>query len=159
MRVADQFDDRYFTDRIAESPCGGTRTQGRTPGAVLCHAGRRLCGSRPRNQCPARYSMGRESASMLFRVFPRQFWLPIAFGEDHYEECKYDSAGAAVSQHPGGRSSFCGNSERVSNSTNFRCGVCGSEAILSLRLLIDGPPSGSGRNHRRVPRRARPACT
>src|ERR1700678_3219903 len=39
---------------------------------------------------------------------------------------------------------YCENCERVSNSTNFRCGVCGSEAILSLRLLIDGPPSGPG---------------
>jgi len=37
---------------------------------------------------------------------------------------------------------YCETCERVSNSTNFRCGVCGSEAILSLRLLIDGPPSG-----------------
>ncbi len=37
---------------------------------------------------------------------------------------------------------YCENCERVSNSGNFRCGVCGSEAILSLRWLIDGPPSG-----------------
>jgi hypothetical protein len=39
---------------------------------------------------------------------------------------------------------YCENCERVSNSMNFRCGVCGSEALLSLRLLIDGPPSGPG---------------
>jgi len=37
---------------------------------------------------------------------------------------------------------YCENCERVSNSPNFRCGVCGSEAILSLRLLIDGPAGG-----------------
>lgn len=42
------------------------------------------------------------------------------------------------------RAVYCENCERVSNSTNFRCGVCGSEAILSLRWLIDGPPSGPG---------------
>ena len=47
-----------------------------------------------------------------------------------------------VSQHPVEGAVYCEICERVSNSTNFRCGVCGSEAILSLRLLIDGPPGG-----------------
>jgi hypothetical protein len=37
---------------------------------------------------------------------------------------------------------YCENCERVSNSTNARCGVCGSEAVSNLRLLIDGPPNG-----------------
>lgn len=37
---------------------------------------------------------------------------------------------------------YCENCETVSNSTRRRCGVCGSEAIFSLRTLIDGPPSG-----------------
>jgi hypothetical protein len=35
---------------------------------------------------------------------------------------------------------YCENCENVSNSTQRRCGVCGSEAIFSLTTLIDGPP-------------------
>jgi hypothetical protein len=34
---------------------------------------------------------------------------------------------------------YCENCETVSNSDRDRCGVCGSTAILSLLLLIDGP--------------------
>jgi hypothetical protein len=37
---------------------------------------------------------------------------------------------------------YCENCETVSNSTQRRCGHCGSDAILSLKTLIDGPPSG-----------------
>lgn len=39
---------------------------------------------------------------------------------------------------------YCQNCETVSNSTRRRCGVCGSEAIFSLTILIDGPPPGPG---------------
>jgi hypothetical protein len=39
---------------------------------------------------------------------------------------------------------YCENCERVSNSTNARCGVCGSETVSNLRWLIDGPPSDPG---------------
>ena len=35
---------------------------------------------------------------------------------------------------------YCENCETVSNSGRDRCGVCGSEAILSLLHMIDGPP-------------------
>lgn len=35
---------------------------------------------------------------------------------------------------------YCENCETVSNSSLERCGVCGSEAILTLVHLIDGPP-------------------
>ena len=74
--------------------------------------------------------------------FPGSFGCPLLRREDSYEECKDDPAGAAASQQPVEGAVYCENCERVSNSTNFRCGVCGSDAILSLRLLIDGPPSG-----------------
>jgi hypothetical protein len=37
---------------------------------------------------------------------------------------------------------YCENCETVSNSTMGCCGECGSEAILRLAALIDGPPSG-----------------
>ena len=37
---------------------------------------------------------------------------------------------------------YCENCETVSNSTQRRCGHCGSEAIMSLKTLIDGPPDG-----------------
>lgn len=36
---------------------------------------------------------------------------------------------------------YCENCETVSNSGRDRCGVCGSESILSLVRMIDGPPS------------------
>lgn len=39
---------------------------------------------------------------------------------------------------------YCENCETVSNSGRDRCGVCGSEAILSLVHMIDGPPRGPG---------------
>jgi hypothetical protein len=52
---------------------------------------------------------------------------------------------------------YCENCERVSNSTNFRCGVCGSEAILSLRLLIDGPQADLDRG--RLPLAASFRCS
>lgn len=39
---------------------------------------------------------------------------------------------------------YCENCETVSNSGRDRCGVCGSEAILSLVRIIDGPPSNPG---------------
>ncbi len=38
---------------------------------------------------------------------------------------------------------YCENCETVSNSSRERCGVCGSEAILNLVHLIDGPPPGN----------------
>lgn len=37
---------------------------------------------------------------------------------------------------------YCENCRTVSNSSRERCGVCGSDAILSLLSLLDGPPSG-----------------
>jgi hypothetical protein len=37
---------------------------------------------------------------------------------------------------------YCENCETVSNSTRGRCGVCGSESIFHLAMLLDGPPSG-----------------
>ena len=39
---------------------------------------------------------------------------------------------------------YCENCETVSNSGSVRCGVCGSEAILRLVRLIDGPPNNPG---------------
>ncbi len=39
---------------------------------------------------------------------------------------------------------YCENCETVSNSGRDRCGVCGSEAIMSLLSIIDGPPSNPG---------------
>lgn len=36
---------------------------------------------------------------------------------------------------------YCENCETISNSGRDRCGVCGSEAILSLLHMIDAPPS------------------
>ncbi len=36
---------------------------------------------------------------------------------------------------------YCENCETVSSSGYDRCGVCGSEAILRLVRLIDGPPN------------------
>jgi hypothetical protein len=39
---------------------------------------------------------------------------------------------------------YCENCETVSNSGSNRCGVCGSEAILSLMRMIDGPPNNPG---------------
>jgi len=39
---------------------------------------------------------------------------------------------------------YCENCETVSNSGRDRCGVCGSESILSLLHMIDGPPSNPG---------------
>jgi len=39
---------------------------------------------------------------------------------------------------------YCENCETVSNSSRERCGVCGSESILSLVHLIDGPPKNPG---------------
>lgn len=38
---------------------------------------------------------------------------------------------------------YCENCETVSNSGWDRCGVCGSEAILYLIHMIDGPPPGN----------------
>ena len=37
---------------------------------------------------------------------------------------------------------YCENCNKVSNSTNKRCGACGSSDISRLATLIDGPPSG-----------------
>jgi len=37
---------------------------------------------------------------------------------------------------------YCESCETVSNSSHGRCGECGSESILRLIALIDGPPSG-----------------
>jgi hypothetical protein len=39
---------------------------------------------------------------------------------------------------------YCENCETVSNSRRDRCGVCGSEAILGLTGMIDGPPQNPG---------------
>jgi hypothetical protein len=39
---------------------------------------------------------------------------------------------------------YCENCETISNSGRDRCGVCGSEAILRLMHMIDGPPSNPG---------------
>jgi hypothetical protein len=39
---------------------------------------------------------------------------------------------------------YCENCETVSNSSRDRCGVCGSQAILSLVRMIDGPPTSPG---------------
>jgi hypothetical protein len=40
------------------------------------------------------------------------------------------------------RAIYCKGCEMVSNSTRQRCGVCGSDAIVKLKALIDGPPGG-----------------
>ena len=37
---------------------------------------------------------------------------------------------------------YCENCETVSNSTQGCCGVCGSESILRLSTLLNGPPNG-----------------
>jgi hypothetical protein len=37
---------------------------------------------------------------------------------------------------------YCENCETVTNSHRERCGRCGSERVLRLAALIDGPPSG-----------------
>ena len=37
---------------------------------------------------------------------------------------------------------YCEHCEQISNSAWLRCGQCGSEAILRLVFLIDGPPPG-----------------
>jgi hypothetical protein len=37
---------------------------------------------------------------------------------------------------------YCENCETVTNSRRERCGRCGSERVLRLAALIDGPPSG-----------------
>ena len=37
---------------------------------------------------------------------------------------------------------YCENCETVTNSHRERCGRCGSERVLRLVALIDGPPSG-----------------
>ena len=37
---------------------------------------------------------------------------------------------------------YCENCETVTNSHLERCGRCGSERVLRLVALIDGPPSG-----------------
>ena len=37
---------------------------------------------------------------------------------------------------------YCENCETVTNSHREPCGRCGSERILRLVALIDGPPSG-----------------
>ena len=37
---------------------------------------------------------------------------------------------------------YCENCETVTNSHRERCGRCGSERVLRLAVLIDGPPSG-----------------
>lgn len=39
---------------------------------------------------------------------------------------------------------YCENCETVSNSSNSRCGVCGSEAISRLALLIGRVPDDPG---------------
>lgn len=39
---------------------------------------------------------------------------------------------------------YCENCKTVSNSRRDRCGVCGSEAILGLAGLIEGPPRNPG---------------
>lgn len=36
---------------------------------------------------------------------------------------------------------YCENCETVSNSNRERCGVCGSESILSLVPILGGPPT------------------
>ena len=36
---------------------------------------------------------------------------------------------------------YCESCEQVSNSASLRCGHWGSETILSLALLIGGPPN------------------
>ena len=42
------------------------------------------------------------------------------------------------------QAAYCENCKTVSNSNRSRCGVCGSESILRLVVLLDGPPSGPG---------------
>jgi hypothetical protein len=37
---------------------------------------------------------------------------------------------------------YCENCETVSNSLRERCGSCGSERVLHLAALLDGPPNG-----------------
>jgi hypothetical protein len=37
---------------------------------------------------------------------------------------------------------YCENCETVTNSHRERCGRCGSDRVLRLAALIDGPPSG-----------------
>lgn len=37
---------------------------------------------------------------------------------------------------------YCESCHKVSNSTNRRCGSCGSSDISRLLTLLDGPPSG-----------------
>ena len=37
---------------------------------------------------------------------------------------------------------YCENCETVTNSRRERCGRCGSERVLRLAALIEGPPSG-----------------
>jgi hypothetical protein len=37
---------------------------------------------------------------------------------------------------------YCENCHKISNSTNSRCGSCGSSEISRLMMLLDGPPSG-----------------
>jgi hypothetical protein len=37
---------------------------------------------------------------------------------------------------------YCENCETVTNSHRERCGRCGSERVLRLAALIDGPPTG-----------------
>jgi len=39
---------------------------------------------------------------------------------------------------------YCENCDTVSNSRRGRCGVCGSEAIVSLLTIINGPPNDPG---------------
>jgi hypothetical protein len=39
-----------------------------------------------------------------FEYFQGSFGCPLVWQEDSYEKCKHDPAGAAVSQHLGGRS-------------------------------------------------------
>jgi hypothetical protein len=38
---------------------------------------------------------------------------------------------------PLSRAVLCTNCERVSNSRNFRCDVCGSGAVLALQTILD----------------------
>jgi hypothetical protein len=37
---------------------------------------------------------------------------------------------------------YCENCETVTNSHSVRCGICGSDSVRRLAVLIDGPPSG-----------------
>jgi hypothetical protein len=81
---------------------------------------------------------------MLFRIFQGRFGRPFLWRGISMSNVSMIRREPLLVSIPVEGAVYCENCERVSNSTNFRCGVCGSEAILSLRLLIDGPPAGPG---------------